>query len=118
MTAAKFYVYRNLRTRGFSIKHKGKVIERNDFFIAEDVEFRVSEVSRQRVILEKQKNVHAYSVCDKYISASNKDAASVDKLSVITYNPYVAGYFVCNQKRITYAKRILFSNGKCYLLEI
>lgn len=114
---AKFYIYRNLHTGGFSIKQRGRVIDRDNFFIAKNVTFKVNELGRQRVIKEKRKNVHAYSVCDKYTFASNKDADLVDRLSVVTYNPYVAGYFTCDGQKIENANTVLFCKGRCYLLE-
>ena len=114
---AKFYIYRNLHTGGFSIKKRGRVIDRDNFFIGEEVKFKVNELGRQRVIREKRKNVHAYSVVERYTFAANKDADLVDKLPVITYNPYIAAYFTCNGNKITEAKKVLFYNGKCYLLD-
>ena len=117
MSAPKYYIYRNLRTKGFSVRYAGLVIARDNFFIGEGVEFRVSECGRQRVIASKRKNVHAFSVCDKYTFATNKEADLVDKLDVITYNPYVAGYFTCNGKQIANADEVLFYKGKCYLLK-
>jgi hypothetical protein len=115
MNVAKFYIYRNLRTGGFSIKHHGRVIKRDNFFIAENVTFKVNESGRQRVIQEKRKNVHAYTVCDKYISARSKD--KVDKLRIITYNPYKSANFTCEDCSIETARKVLFKDGKCYLLE-
>lgn len=115
--AAKFYIYRNLHTGGFSIKLRGRVIDRDNFFIGEKVTFKVNELGRQRVIKEKRKNVHAYSVVEKYTFAANKDADLVDSLPVITYNPYIAAYFTCNGVKITDAKKVLFHKGKCYLLD-
>jgi hypothetical protein len=115
MAYAKFYIYRNLHTGGFSIKHRGIVVKRDNFFIAENVMFKVNESGRQRVIKEKRKNVHAYTVCDKYIPARNKN--SVDKLPIITYNPYKSAKFTCGNCSIEKAHKVLFKNGKCYLLE-
>lgn len=117
MNAAKYYVYRNLHTGGFSIKLRGKVIDRDNFFLGVGVTFKVNDGGRQRVIKDKKKNVHAYSVCDKYTFAANKDADKVDKLHVITYNPYASAQFMCNGKIIEKANSVLFYNGKCYLYE-
>ena len=63
---AKYYIYRNLRTGGFSVRHRGLVIDRLNTFVAEDVEFKVNEKGRQQVIKDHQKNVHAFVVADKY----------------------------------------------------
>ena len=114
MSVAKYYIYRNLRTGGFSVKRRGRVVDRQKTLNAQDVTFKVNEIGRQRVIKEKQKNVHAYVVCDKYYLYSRQ---KVDNLQVITYNPYVAANFVCNGKTIQQAEEVMFSNGKCYLLK-
>lgn len=113
MSAAKYYIYRNLHTGGFSVKYRGIVVERATDIVAENVTFKVNEIGRQRVIREKSKNVHAYVVCDKYkVVKSN-----VDNLQVITYNPYKLDTFTCNKNPITSAKKTALSSGKCYLLE-
>jgi hypothetical protein len=117
VNAAKYYIYRNLHTGGFSIKLRGRVIDRDNFFLAENVVFKVNEAGRQRVIKDRKKNVHAYSVCDKYTFAANKDADKVDKLKVVTYNPYASKHFMCAGKPIEKADKILFYQGKCYLYE-
>lgn len=113
MNAAKYYVYRNLHTGGFSIKYKGLVVDRSNQFVAENVTFKVNEKGRQRVIKEKSKNVHAYVVCDNYKNAEDK---SIKNLRTITYNPYVNDSFMCNKERIFTAKSVFLKNGKCYLL--
>ena len=113
MKKAKYYIYRNLRAGGFSIKFRGKVINHSDWFEARNVTFKVNEVSRQRVILEKQKNVHAFVVTDNYIFTDSK----VDNQKIISYNPYRSSHFVCDGQKIESAKRVLFRHGKCYLLD-
>ena len=112
---AKFYIYRNLRTKGFSIKKRGRVIDHDNYFEAHDVTFKVNELGRQRVIKNKQKDVHAFVVTDKYYYTSMHQ--EVDKLPEITYNPYKCPYFLCNGKHITQADKVLFKDGKCYLVE-
>lgn len=121
MSKAKFYIYRNLRTKGFSIKFKGRVIRRIDSFYAENVCFKVSERGRFKVIEEKQKNVHAYAVAFLYLfdyeaKVSMKDFAklSIDQLNEIKYNPYKNSSFICNDKPIFWADKVKFHNGKCY----
>jgi hypothetical protein len=114
---AKFYIYRNLHTGGFSIKKRGLVVDRDNFFIAENVAFKVNEMGRRRVILDKKKNVHAYCVSDKYSYCKFGSMKKIDSLPVITYNPYIAANFNCNGYLINNASKVLFKNGKCYLLE-
>lgn len=112
---AKHYIYRNLRTGGFSVRHKGIVIERIEYGMAADVLFKVNEKGRQRVINEKQKNVHAFAIVDEYAKTST--TLDVDTLPVITYNPYVSNKFTCNGEPIEFASSVIFRNGKCYLAD-
>lgn len=111
---AKFYVYRNLHTGGFSIKYRGIVIERSNNFVVKNTSFKVNETGRQRVIAEGRKNVHAYTVCDKYILARKR---SVENLKSISYNPYKLNQFICNGVPIKNASELLFQDGKCYLVK-
>lgn len=86
-------VYRNLTKKCLSVKAlegplRGRVIAYSREICLEDVEFRVSEKGRQRVINEKRKNVHAYVI--------GKITNSLfDKLSTrLMYNPYKTSSFV------------------------
>jgi hypothetical protein len=116
MSAAKYYIYRNLHTGGFSVKRRGHVIDRLKYqsLMAEDVTFKVNEAGRQRVIKDKKKNVHAFIVCDKYELYGRE---SVDNARTITYNPYTSSSFTCDGVPITKARKIVCRAGKCYLLE-
>jgi len=116
MNAAKYYIYRNLRTGGFSVRYRGRVIDRLNIFTAMNVEFKVNELGRQRVIKEKQKNVHAFVVASRYKGLINKEY-ELDKLVKVTYNPYTDAQFKCDGKDIQKAEEVIFSNGKCYLLK-
>jgi len=113
---AKYYIYRNLHTGGFSVKRRGRVVDRIDAYslMAENVTFKVNEAGRQRVIKDKKKNVHAFIVCDKYVLYGRE---SVDNARVITYNPYTSSSFTCDGVPITEARKIVCRLGKCYLLE-
>lgn len=87
----KVFVYFNLHRKCFSVKalegvNKGHVIDHANFVALEDVTFKVSEAGRQRVLLEKRKNVHAGVVgtlVDKYIVGNQR----------VTYNPYKGSNF-------------------------
>jgi hypothetical protein len=119
MNVAKYYIYRNLHTKGFSIRYRGLVIDRLMTFSADGVIFKVNELGRQRVIQEKKKNVHAFVVADKYTKEEYPflSFGEVDALHKISYNPYLDTHFVCNGKRIDFAQKIVFQNGRCFLLE-
>ena len=119
MRAAKYYIYRNLRTKGFSIRYRGIVIDRLFTFTAEGVELKVNELGRQRVIKERQKNVHAFVIADKYIAKTYPILKGdlLDNKRRVTYNPYVAAHFMCDGKRIDRAETLAFQNGLCFVLE-
>jgi len=63
---AKYYIYRNLHTKNFSVRYKGKVIDHVNSAILIGCTFNVSEKGRQRVLKERRKNVHATIACDDY----------------------------------------------------
>jgi len=90
--------YRNLHKKCWSVRRKGKVVLHTDSICLTSVDFVVQEVGRQRVILEKRKNVHAFvrgQVSD--LNAANEFARSYDpplSWASITYNPYFNGKFV------------------------
>ncbi len=118
-----FYIYRNLHTGGFSVRTGGYVIHRTNHALATGVNFKVNPGGRKRVLEHKSKNVHAFVVSnqcrvfdDKYLAV---DSAKTDWgiLPSISYNPYLADHFVCNGKPIYKADRVLFLDGKCYLID-
>lgn len=116
----KVYVYRNLHKNCFSIKAlqgpmKGKVIGHTDEVHLTDVEFRVSEKGRQRVLREKKKYVHAGVVG---LIASPYDAPPDDTVSV-RYNPYETETFILANSnepvyRAAYAK---LTNNRIYICQ-
>lgn len=86
---AKHKVYYNLHKHCLSIMLKGKVLEHSSEFFLKDVEFRVSQAGRNRVLKEKRKNVHAF-VC-----GTPDEGWPVDQLERrVTYNPYKYHSFV------------------------
>jgi len=111
---AKYYIYRNLRTKGFSVKYRGIVVYRTNCIIAHNVIFKVSKSGRNRVISERRKNVHAYAVADSFRDV--KKNYQVDSLLKITYNPYLHAQFMCNDCKIEDANEVIFKNGACYLI--
>lgn len=101
--------YRNLRTKNFSIQHKGKVIGHSDSIQLEDVEFRVSTKGRGRVRETGQKNVHAkvwgtlkyhHVICDREVY----------------YNPYKCDTFQLLDGTPVYeAKYCVLMDNKVYI---
>lgn len=113
---AKYYIYKNLHTGGFSVRFRGKVVDRLNNFTASNIKFKVSEYGRQRVILENRKNVHAFAVADKYKGLINKEY-KLDNLPAVMYNPYLHKQFKCNGTDIYDANEIVFKNGKCFFIK-
>lgn len=99
MSKAKYYLYRNLHTDSFSIKHKGLVITRPKFVLMKNVEFRVSEKGRQRVLSERRKNVHATVVSERFLLLDNQNSLNMEKkikenkVEEVYYNPYKQNQF-------------------------
>ena len=88
------YVYRNLHKNGYSIKQQNKVVAHAKRLCIRDCEFVVNEYGRQRVLKEKQKNVHAF-IKGYYTTSGMGTAADKNDLPVeITYNPYKNTSFV------------------------
>lgn len=115
MNKAKFYLYRNLHSKTFSIQHKGLVIARPLDVVMHDVSFSISEKGRQRVLFEKQKNVHA-----KVVAKSYEIIDSIDEkdLVEIYYNPYKTPFFINTQTNepIHYVDKVYAKNGnKIYI---
>ena len=88
-------VYRNLHTGLWSIKQGVVRFHANCIFL-KVASFIVNEKGRQRVLREKQKNVHAYVqgyICDR------PDYFTVDgDWYEVTYNPYKYQHFVTSDK--------------------
>lgn len=94
----KVRVYRNLnKPEYYSILamegvDKGKVIAYAKSVLLENVTFRVSEASRQRVLKDQRRNVHAF--CEGIIvDASNTVQNVPSDALIVTYNPYRGGSF-------------------------
>jgi hypothetical protein len=100
----KVFVYFNLHKKCFSVKaltgeNKGRVIQHTDDIALLLPEFKVSEAGRQRVLREKQKNVHAGVVgwLDVSECSMNKDY-----YTQVKYNPYKYYSFVTNDEKPVY----------------
>ena len=112
--SAKYYIYRNLHAgEAFSVRHRGRVVNRLEHFIAQNVQFKVNEAGRLRTLTERHKNVHAFVVAELYVP-SKIDALGLTRVS---YNPFRASTFTVNGVPIMEAKAVLFTQGQCFLLE-
>ena len=84
-------VYFNLHLRVWSIRQAGRVVAHSEFVSLVDCAFVVNEAGRQRVLIEKKKNVHAFvrgrALPHWFGTAWNGERPA-------SYNPYKAGNFV------------------------
>lgn len=104
----RVHVYWNLHKKKFSVRHKGKVIDHVDRLFLCDVEFRVSQKGRQRVLREKVKNVHAYvcgTICDAVEGCETR----------AYYNPYKTKYFEVDGQEIHDANFTRLEDGRVYV---
>lgn len=121
--AAKYYIYRNLNRGGFSVKYKGLVIDNIHRFTADNVEFRVSEASRQRAIREGRRNVHAFMVCDENPIGLHWKDSTVERhvkendMKPVYYHPLQTESFVFagTSTPVTHAEHMVASNEKVYV---
>ena len=117
MSQAKYYIYRNLTRGGFSVKHKGKVIDHADCIHAEGIEFRVNQAGRDRVLREKKKYVHAYVVADSYTVQGDEwqQLCTHEFNHEVHYNPIKQDCFKSMTKPVTNVKSVLLGNGKVWI---
>jgi hypothetical protein len=82
----KAEVYFHSKKKVFSIRVDGRVIDHRLSVCMRDVEFKVSEPGRQRVLKQQKKNVHALVVGEIVESCQAGDE--------VKYNPYRDTTFV------------------------
>jgi hypothetical protein len=91
-----FRIYYNLHKGGFTVQHwvEGKGWRKKDTIdslMAYNATFKVYENGRQKVIKEKQKNVHAFILCEKF----SEIKTTIDMFSKqLYYNPYKTNAFI------------------------
>lgn len=109
--AAPVAIYKNLHNGLFSVKQGGLVVAHVASVTLTSVTLKVSEAGRQRVLRDKQKNVHAFVV--GMIKDINKPCDQVG--ARLSYNPYKAAYFTwCDngRKAIIGADEALYCDSK------
>ncbi len=114
---AKFYLYRNLRTGGFSIKHLGLVCDRGDIFEMHNVEFHVSDAGSNRAKKEQRRNVHAYMVAEEYTKLDGAVWHEDKDLIRVTYHPFKDDTFVIadTSEPILHANYAIAIKGRVYI---
>jgi len=112
----KVFVYYHSRRKCWSVKSlegptKGKVIAHKEEVILKDITFKVSEVSRQKVIKTKRKNVHA-GLQGTWVERESKNC----NVKVV-YNPYKYDSFIdlSSQQKIFKAEEAILKNKQVYV---
>ena len=92
----KVMVYYNLHKQTFSVTYDSKVIIHADYVKLGDVEFRVRKGGKEKVRLEKSKNVHAFVIGAllDYCEYPCDDIPNPPSDMIVTYNPYKYDSFV------------------------
>lgn len=110
----KFKIYRNLHKNCFSVlkyipQVKGyRLHEHITEAYLYDVEAKVSQVGRKRVIDQKQKNVHAFLLCSRY-KKMKSPIYGHSYFSAIHYNPYENETFVVDYGPFISAKEVMLT---------
>ena len=92
----KVMVYYNLHKHTFSVTYKGRLISHSDYVKLTDVEFRVRQGGRERVVREKSKNVHSFVIGTlmDYCEFPCENLPEEPNNNIVTYNPYKHNSFV------------------------
>lgn len=112
---AKFYTYRNLHKGGFSVKHRGLVVDRFDIAVITNPHFQVSQAGRKRAIFDKVRNVHAYIASSHKPEIRNEWYPPQEELIEVKYNPFKTEQFTVNNVAIYYADVVYLMDGKAYV---
>lgn len=90
-------VYFNLRTKVWSIRHKGKVIHHARYVVLADAVAVVSEKGRQRVIKHQRRRVHA--VIRGTLVRYGDTIPDLGGLRAVSYNPYKGPrFYYCDDR--------------------
>lgn len=91
----RVHVFRNWKQNCYSIMQHGVVVASARQVRLGDVEFRVRETGRERMLQRQKKNLHAYAIgrlLDFVHPTQDRDLESVEGRSVF-YDPYRFAYF-------------------------
>lgn len=108
-------VYRNLRNHKFSVRVNGLVVGYVDEIKLENVLTKVGKSGRERVLLEKQKNVHAF-ICGTVVEEINIEDQTLDQLY---YNPFEVDRWVMKSHRniaVSSTNYVLMRYGQVFMV--
>ena len=111
----KVMVYYNLHKHTFSISRNGRVIAHADYVKLTDVEFRVRQGGREKVIREKSKNVHSFVIgtLEDYCKFPCDNLPSEPNSNIVTYNPYKYNSYVMKD-----TEEPIYSAGEVELINL
>lgn len=105
-------VYKNLHLNCWSIRHKNKIIAHTETLELADCVCHVGQSGRERVLQQKQKNVHAWIRGTLLSFHPMLD----DSFKEITYSPYFHKSFIWSDSKfpITLSEHIIFTLTKVW----
>lgn len=111
----KVMVYYNLHKHTFSISRNGRVIAHADYVKLTNVEFRVRQGGREKVVREKSKNVHSFVIGTlmDYCKYPCEDLPSEPNSNIVTYNPYKYNSYVMKD-----TEEPIYSAGEVELINL
>jgi hypothetical protein len=122
----QYKVYRNITKNCFSVLKYYKNVKGYRLLthvteaILTNVEARVSEAARQRVLNEKQKNVHAFLLCDA-ITELVEPTEDINNGTEIYYNPYRQDCFTVNGEPFKQGEMVVLTtrpSAKAYQINL
>ena len=122
---AMYQVYRDTAigstNKGFSVKHRSKVVSKGEAMFIYDAWFDVSLAQRERVRAEGKKYVHATVrsyTRPKHFNIKRTAEHLAEEYYEITYNPFNDKpyfYLKHNGEKVEKFSRILLQDGKVYV---
>lgn len=114
---SRVIVYKNLRRGDWSIaalkgaRGRGPLIGHAAEVVLADVDFHVSEATRQTVVAKRERSVHAYAI------GTLVEASSAECGARVSYNPFRGPHFTTDDgAAVTHAETVIFAaDGKAYL---
>jgi hypothetical protein len=116
----EYKIYRNLHKDCFSVlkwnpdKKGYRLFKHVKELRADAVRFKVHESGRQRVLRDRQKNVHAYILCRAFEVLNDRPT---EGLTEVYYNPYATDSFVIKDRdeAIHEAESVILFDNKCFI---
>ena len=108
----KYDIYYNLRKKCLSVRDgkSRKVVGHIHRVWLADVDFKVSEAGRQRVLREKKKNVHAFVRGTPLAWDSTR--VPLEGHTYLYYNPYTTKGFIDKNGKVVKSAKSVIINGK------